>query len=147
AGLRRPILLRAGAREVTFPARQSSRIPATGRSMRITRRRLASELAASAALARAAAAQSASAPAGGPGHNEPPTGNLYTFIQHQADTGPALSFRRPEFRSLANWQKRARARLFDRLSYTAAPVKPEAELIRRTDRGDYTVESIRLRTS
>ena len=115
--------------------------------MRITRRRLASELAASAAFARAAAAQSASAPAAGPGPNEPHTGNLYAFIQRQADTAPALSFRRPEFRSLANWQKRARARLFDRLSYTPAPVKPEAELIRRTDHGDYTLESIRLRTS
>jgi len=115
--------------------------------MRITRRRLASELAASAAFARAAAAQSASAPAAGPGPNEPHTGNLYAFIQRQADTAPALSFRRPEFRSLANWQKRARARLFDRLSYTPAPVKPEAELIRRTDHGDYTLESIRLRTT
>ena len=112
----------------------------------MTRRRFGGGLL-GASLPWTAAAQTATAPAAGPGPDEPHTGNLYPFIQQQADSPSALSFLRPEFRSLGKWQKQARARLFDRLSYTPAGVKPEAEVVRRTDRGDYTLEYIRLRTT
>jgi dienelactone hydrolase len=113
---------------------------------RISRRHFASSLAAAAALSQNAAAQSA--PAAGPAADESHVGNLYPFIQQQANAAPiSLSFLRKEFRSLGKWQKQARARLLERLSYTPAKVKPEAEIVRRTDRGDYTLEYIQLRTT
>ncbi|HEY2015094.1 MAG TPA: alpha/beta hydrolase family protein [Bryobacteraceae bacterium] len=84
----------------------------------------------------------------GPGPDEPHLGSLYPFVQQQADSSPvALSFLRPEFRSLPRWQKRARALVLDRLLYSPPPFKPDAELVRRTDRGDYTLESIKLLTT
>jgi dienelactone hydrolase len=98
-----------------------------------------------AALPWPAAAQTIAA---GPAADEPHLGNLYPFVQKQADSSPlALSFLRPEFRSLAQWQTRARARVLDRLLYAPAAVKPEAGLIRKTDEGDYTLESITLQTT
>src|SRR6185436_4582316 len=85
----------------------------------ITRRSLG--LTAAAALSRTADAQAPTAPAAGPGPDEPHAGNLYPFIQRQADSAPlSLSFLRPEFRSPGKWQKQARARIFDRLSYAPA---------------------------
>lgn len=84
----------------------------------------------------------------GPAPDESHLGSLYPFVQHQADSAPlALSFLRPEFRSLRRWQPRARARVLERLLYSPAPLKPAAELVSSTDRGDYTLESIRLQTA
>jgi len=84
----------------------------------------------------------------GPRPDESHLGSLYPFIQHQADTSPlALSFLRPEFRSLRKWQGAARARVLDRLLYSPAPVKLQAELVRRTDHGAYILESIQLQTT
>ena len=112
----------------------------------ISRRGFGSTLGIATALSQNAAGQSA--PATGPGPDEPHLGNLYPFVQKQADSAPvSLSFLRPEFRSLRNWQKQARARLLDRLSYTPARVKPDAEIIRRTDHGDYTLEYIKFSTT
>src|SRR5579862_3769844 len=86
--------------------------------------------------------------AAGPGADESHLGSLYPFVQHQADLSPvALSFLHPEFRSLRRWQTRARARILDRLLYSPAPVKPAAELVRRTDRGDYKLEYLTLQTT
>jgi dienelactone hydrolase len=88
------------------------------------------------------------APAAGPAQDEPHVGNLYPFIQKQADSSPlSLSFLRPDFRSLRPWQDRARARVLDRLMYSPAPVKPDAQVIRKTDRGDYTLEYLTFQTA
>src|SRR5687767_6557139 len=87
----------------------------------ISRRSFGSRLAGAAALSQNAGGQSA--PSVGPGPDESHLGNLYPFIQQQADSSPvSLSFLRPEFRSLRKWQKQARARLLDRLSYAPAKV-------------------------
>src|SRR5262249_40093735 len=93
------------------------------------------------------AAQSA-APATGPGPDESHLGNLYPFVQKCADSSPvALSFLRNEFRSLRQWQPRARACVLERLLDMPAPVKPAAEVVRKTDRGNYTLEYIRFQTT
>src|SRR5438552_13156181 len=65
-------------------------------------------------------------------------GSLYPFVQKQADRSRLeLSFLRPEFRDLQTWQKSARAKMLEHLFYAPPPVSPAAEVIRRTDRGDY----------
>jgi dienelactone hydrolase len=100
-----------------------------------------------AAMPWSAAAQS-SAPAAGPGPNEPHVGNLYPFIQKQADSSPvALSFLRPEFRSLGRWQAGARARVLDRLLYAPAPVAPAPQLLRKSDHVDYTLEYLTFQST
>ena len=101
----------------------------------------------SATLPGIAAAQTP-ALAPGPGPDESHLGNLYPFVQRQADSSPiALSFLRPEFRSLKKWQPRARSRVMESLMYTPAKVQASAEVVRRADRGDYTLEYIRLQTA
>lgn len=78
----------------------------------------------------------------------PHIGNLYPFAQRQADQSPlALSFLRPEFKSLKQWQPRARAKLFELLSYAPPPIAPQPQLIRRTDRGDYIEEYLTFQTT
>jgi hypothetical protein len=100
-----------------------------------------------AAMPWTAAAQS-SAPAAGPGPNEPHIGNLYPFIQKQADSSPvALSFLRPEFRSLGRWQAGARARVLDRLLYAPDPVAPAPQLLRKSKHVDYTLEYLTFQTT
>jgi dienelactone hydrolase len=75
-------------------------------------------------------------------------GNLYPFVQRQADRSPlALSFLRPEFKSLEQWQTRARAKLFELLSYAPPPVAPQPQLIRRRDRGEYVEEYLTFQTT
>jgi dienelactone hydrolase len=78
----------------------------------------------------------------------PHIGNLYPFVQRQADQAPlALSFLRPEFKSLKQWQVRARAKLFELLAYAPPPVAPQPQLIRRTDKGDYIEEYLTFQTT
>jgi dienelactone hydrolase len=78
----------------------------------------------------------------------PHIGNLYSFVQRQADQSPlSLSFLRPEFKSLKRWQSPARAKVFELLSYTPPPVAPQPKLIRRTDRGDYIEEYLTFQTT
>jgi dienelactone hydrolase len=90
----------------------------------------------------------ASGPATGPGPEESHIGSLYPFVQKQADNSPvALSFLRPEFRSLKDWQPRARTRVLERLLYSPPTVKPDAQIIRRTDRGDYIEEYLMFQTT
>src|SRR5262245_42137508 len=111
--------------------------------LNVTRRRFGSGMI-GAALPWTAAAQTAP-PAAGPGPDESHLGNLYPFIQKCADSSPvALSFLRPEFRNLRQWQTRARARVLERLLDAPAPVKPDAEVVRRTDRGNYTLEYVKF---
>jgi len=75
-------------------------------------------------------------------------GSLYPFVQKQADRSPLeLSFLRPEFRDLESWQKKARAIVLEHLFYAPPPVSPAADLIRRTDRGDYVEEYLTFQTT
>jgi len=75
-------------------------------------------------------------------------GNLYPFVQGQADKSPlTLSFLRAEFKSLKQWQGRARTKVFELLSYAPPPVKPQPQLVRRTDKGDYIEEYLTFQTT
>jgi len=88
--------------------------------------------------------------AGGQGTNtaDSQIGNLYSFVQKQADQSPlSLSFLRPEFKSLKQWQGRARAKVFELFSYAPPAVAPQPQLLRRTDRGDYTEEYLTFQTT
>jgi dienelactone hydrolase len=99
-----------------------------------------------ASLPWSAAAQTAIA--AGPGRDESHLGSLYPFIQKRADSSPvALSFLRPEFRSLRQWQARARPRVLERLLEPPAPVKPAAEVIHKTERDGYTLEHVSFQTT
>ena len=72
-------------------------------------------------------------------------GSLYPFVQGQADRSPLeLSFLRPEFNSLQQWQPLARARIFEHLFYAPPRVAPQPQLVRRTDKGDYVEEYLDL---
>jgi dienelactone hydrolase len=82
----------------------------------------------------------------------PPTGSdigsLYPFVQKQADRSRLeLSFLQPEFRDLATWQRKARAKVLAHLFYAPPPVSPAAEVIRRTDRGGYIEEYLTFQTT
>lgn len=78
----------------------------------------------------------------------PHIGNLYPFVQQQADRSRLeLSFLQTRFRDLAAWQKIARARVFEQLSYAPPAAAPAAELVRRSDRGDYIEEYLTFRTT
>ena len=75
-------------------------------------------------------------------------GSLYPFVQRQADRSPIeLSFLRSEFRDIRRWQPNARARIFEHLFYSPPPVAPQAEVIRRTDKGDYLEEYLTFQTT
>jgi dienelactone hydrolase len=75
-------------------------------------------------------------------------GNLYEFVQKQADRSPLeLSFLQSKFKSLKQWQPGARAKVFEHLFYAPPTVAPQAELVRRTDRGDYVEEYLTFRTT
>ena len=78
----------------------------------------------------------------------PHLGTLYPPIQQIGDKSPLdLSFLRPEFKDLARWQTLARKRVFELMSYTPEAVRPEAEVIKRVDRGDHIEEHLTFRTT
>jgi dienelactone hydrolase len=78
----------------------------------------------------------------------PHIGNLYAFVQKQADRSPLeLSFLHDRFKQLTPWQKTARARVLECLCYSPAPVSPAPEIVRRTDRGDYVEEYLTFQTT
>lgn len=75
-------------------------------------------------------------------------GNLYEFVQKQADRSPLeLSFLHSQFKDLKRWQPSARAKVFEHLFYAPARVAPEAQLVGRTDRGDYVEEYLTFQTT
>jgi dienelactone hydrolase len=83
-----------------------------------------------------------------PGGDPPHIGNLYPFVQKQADRSALeLSFLHPRFRALAPWQKTARARVLEQLFYSPPPVPPKPEIVRRTDRGEYIEEYLTFQTT
>lgn len=85
---------------------------------------------------------------GGAAPDSPHIGNLYPFVQKQADRSPLeLSFLQSRFNDLAAWQKLARARVLEHLCYSPAPVSPLPRVIRRTDRGDYIEEYLTFQTT
>ncbi|MGI8782191.1 MAG: dienelactone hydrolase family protein [Acidobacteriota bacterium] len=78
----------------------------------------------------------------------PHIGNLYEFVQKQADRSPLeLSFLHPRFKSLKRWQPRARAKVFEHLFYAPPKAAPQAQLVRRSDRGDYVEEYLTFQTT
>jgi dienelactone hydrolase len=86
--------------------------------------------------------------AAGAGPTSSHLGNLYPFVQGQADRSPLeLSFLRPEFPRLDDWQRTARARVLQHLFYAPPPVAPQPELIRRTDKGSYIEEHLTFQTA
>jgi dienelactone hydrolase len=75
-------------------------------------------------------------------------GSLFPFIQSQAVKRDfPLSFLRDEFRDVAAWKKRARAKLLELLHYAPPPCEPQAEVVERVDKGDYVREKITFRTT
>jgi dienelactone hydrolase len=75
-------------------------------------------------------------------------GNLYPFVQKQADRAPQeLSFLHAGFRSLKPWQARARRRVFDHLFYEPPRADPAPQLIRRTERDGYVEEYLTFQTT
>ncbi len=75
-------------------------------------------------------------------------GNLYPFVQNQSDRSPqTLSFLRPEHKDLKRWQRQVRAKVFEHLFYDPPPVAPQPQMIRRTDKGDYTEEYLTFQTA
>jgi dienelactone hydrolase len=102
---------------------------------------------AAAAHAFGSASAAAQAPAGA-AEIDSHIGNLYPFVQKQADRSALeLSFLRSESPDLERWQNGARAKVFEHLFYTPPPVSPSAELIRRTDNGDYVLEYLTFQTT
>jgi dienelactone hydrolase len=75
-------------------------------------------------------------------------GNLYPFVQKQADRSPLeLSFLQSRFRDLQAWQKLARPRVLDHLYYSPPPASASPRVIRRTDRTDYIEEYLTFQTT
>jgi dienelactone hydrolase len=69
-------------------------------------------------------------------------------VQKQADRAPVeLSFLRPEFRDLRQWQTRARTKVFEHMFYAPPPVDAQPQVIRRTDRADYIEEYLTFQTT
>ena len=118
---------------------------------RMTRRRFCGSLGASGLLSQASfgpghLAALIQPPAGAP--DSPHLGNLYPFVQQQADRSRLeLSFLQSRFRDLEAWQKVARARVLEQLCYAPPAVSPAPEVIRRTDRGDYVEEYLTFQTT
>lgn len=80
--------------------------------------------------------------------DSPHIGNLYPFVQKQADRSPLeLSFLQPQYRNLESWQKLARTRVLACLCYSPPAVAPAAEVVRRTDRGTYIEEYLTFQTT
>ena len=116
----------------------------------LTRRRFCRSLGAGGILSQASfAAAGGAAPMQAPGAPQGPhIGNLYPFVQQQADRSTLeLSFLQSRFRDLASWQKAARARVLEHLFYAPPPVPAAPEIIRRTDRGDYIEEYLTFQTT
>jgi dienelactone hydrolase len=119
--------------------------------MAVSRRQFCEGLMISGALgsgipASATRALTAAQPA--PPQAAPHLGNLYPFVQGQADRSTfELSFLRDEFTDLPGWQRTARARVFDHLFYAPPQVEAKPQLIRRIDRGDYVEESLTFQTT
>jgi dienelactone hydrolase len=78
----------------------------------------------------------------------PHLGSLHDTVQAVADASPLeLSFLRPEFRDLRQWQQTARAKLIDLLHYHPPRVPFDAQVIGRKERDGFIEERITFRTT
>jgi len=116
--------------------------------MTISRRRFCEGLVAGAGFL-ASKPAGAARPAGmQPQASGPHLGNLYPFVQQQADRSRfELSFLQSKFTSLQRWKPTARAKVFELLCYSPPPVAPNAQLVRQVDRGDYVEEYLTFQTT
>ena len=114
----------------------------------LTRRQFCHTIGAGSILSQASfASADLAALAQAPPGDSPHIGNLYPFVQGQADRSPLeLSYLQPRFRDLGSWQKTARARVLDHLFYTPPAAAPAPEIVRRTDKGDYIEEYLTFQT-
>jgi dienelactone hydrolase len=116
--------------------------------MTVSRRAFCESLLAGGALARAMDTGAAHPPQPAVPKTGSHVGNLYPFAQAQADRSDlSLSFLRAEFTRLAEWQPTARAKVLELLHYDPPRVAPQAEVIRRTDTGDYIEEYLTFQTT
>jgi dienelactone hydrolase len=74
-------------------------------------------------------------------------GLLLPFIRSQVPKRFALSFLNDRFDSVAAWKKEARGKLLELLHYAPPKCDPRAEVLSRTDRGDYVQERITFNTT
>jgi dienelactone hydrolase len=80
--------------------------------------------------------------------DSPHIGNLYPFAQKQADRSRLeLSFLQARFSDLRSWQQTARARVLECLDYSPSPTPAAAQILRKTDRGDYIEEYLTFQTT
>src|SRR3989442_8060172 len=79
---------------------------------------------------------------------ESDVGSLWPFIQSQAVTGEfPLSWLQPEFKSLTKWKRKARGKVLELLHYSPTKCDPRAEVVERTDAGDYVREKVYFNTT
>ena len=75
-------------------------------------------------------------------------GSLFPEVQKLAEANRyALSFSQGSFRTFAEFQSAARAKLFDLLLYRPEPVDPRPEVLERVDCGDHIRERITFATT
>src|SRR4029078_6236642 len=80
--------------------------------------------------------------------DSPHIGNLYPFVQKQADRSPLeLSFLQSRYKHPASWKKIAGASVLECLSSPPPAAPPAPEIIQRTDRGDYLEEYLAFQTT
>jgi dienelactone hydrolase len=116
--------------------------------MSISRRQFCGSLIAGGAMTGTPAASGRSPGQEPAGATRSHIGNLFPFVQQQAERSPLeLSFLRPEFTNLARWQPTARSKIFEHLFYAPPPIAPQAQLLRRTDKGDYVEEYLTFQTT
>jgi dienelactone hydrolase len=114
----------------------------------LTRRRFCQSLGGSTILSRASLDRAAALTQSPPAADSPHIGNLYPFVQKQADRSRLeLSFLQSRYQNLAAWQKLARARVLERLCYSPPVTPPAVEIIRRTEREDYIEEYLTFQTT
>jgi dienelactone hydrolase len=97
-----------------------------------------------------ALAGGAEAPAGqpqAPAATDAHLGSLFPFIRGQAPREFSLSFLRDEFTDPAAWKRQARGKLLELLHYAPPPCDPKAEVVERTDRGEYVEERVHFNTT
>jgi len=75
-------------------------------------------------------------------------GSLFPFIFSQTvKTDFPLSYLQPQFKKVASWKRRARGKFLELLHYAPPACDPRAELVERTDCGDYFRENIYFNTT
>ena len=75
-------------------------------------------------------------------------GSLFPVIQSEAvQSDLPLSFLNPRFKSVKRWKQSARAKVFELLHYSRRRCNPAAEVVGRTDQGDFVRERIYFNTT